>query len=303
MGRSAAKRKGRSVGEDGTLEVNLDNLMAPPVDLQTPKWVSRAVQVAVAQFLLLIAAIILGLVQMEGNKYLRVRLKGCPIAVLQRDTPDSLFCCTGANTPVCLAANDSFTIMLSSALAWLLPLLPWAVGAGFALASHDGTHWPLLRRLGLYIFIFVNRTFLLYKVLGMLEKSMQSSESRSCWYAKYTYSRTCRENFDFSDHLVMLVLHYFVVCTVEAMAASVRFKKTRSIPILVVAAAVMLMAARSVYFTVLFFHTRLETIAALVLAIVFGESLVLYLMYLLYRWDDPRALAFLLGAPAESDTD
>ena len=203
----------------------------------------------------------------------------CKRQVLATNLPGSVMCCDSAlrhNDWVCVAAFDRFNKVLSSTWAYVIPLVPWALSAALE-SSATSAH---ARRLGVYVFVFALRTFVLYKALGWLQAGLQPRPGSDCWYASYTRGSVCgSDNFDFSDHIVLYVANYLVPAALEAAYAYTSLLTAGgSLPWLryaPVAAASLLMATltlRGVLFTCMFFHTPLESIVGL--GVVSGAVLV-----------------------------
>src|SRR5690554_5515869 len=82
----------------------------------------------------------------------------------------------------------------------------------------------------------------------------------------------CREIFDFSDHVVLFVVQYICVVSLEYVAVILQptASKLQQIAVLVPTLVITAVALWYMTMTAAYFHTQLETIVGLVLAVGFA---------------------------------
>jgi len=173
-------------------------------------------------------------------------------------------------------------IMTKLPWAYLVPILPWFSSVLFSKIAHMSFH---LRRLALYLIIFIFRAFVMYAGFAWLQtivnaaiKNAVSSEpdGSSCWYADLLKSNECTEQFDFSDHVVFYVVNVIIPCTLELSWILHEVEPTplkamswsRCVPTLVLALTAGFFSLRNIMFTAMFFHTPLESASALAITMV-----------------------------------
>ena len=199
----------------------------------------------------------------------------CKKQVLATNVLDSVMCCDASQRQgdwVCLAAFDRFNKVLSSTWAYVIPLVPWALSA--ALDSSSSTAHA--RRLLLYGVVFFTRTFVLYKALGWVQAALQPAPRTDCWYAEFARGNKClSDNFDFSDHIVLYVANYLVPASAElayayttVVTAGGTMQWLRYASVACAALAINFFTLRGVLFTTMFFHTPLESLVGLGVALV-----------------------------------
>ena len=108
-------------------------------------------------------------------------------------------------------------------------------------------------------------------------------------FHSYLNKFRCRENFDFSDHIVLFITHYFVPCSLEISAILIKIRcqlpyqfssqlfgiLNNSIPLLI-SFLLIFINIRLMLNTATYFHTVHENLFALLLTTVF-IGLPLYL--------------------------
>ena len=170
----------------------------------------------------------------NGHKYVRVTQNHTCVdsyrEVLMIDIKNSNVCCDGlrADDWVCVASYDNINKMTtSSPWAFLLPLIPWLSNTLIGILHGLGVVIPL-KRLCLYIFIFLYRTYGLYIGMSFIEVSL-FGDPTSCWYSKYMKKNSCQRTFDFSDHVVFFVAHFMIPCVIESsvLLHQIKFVKFR----------------------------------------------------------------------------
>jgi len=208
----------------------------------------------------------------------------CSREVFLLNVPDTKFCCEGLRRQdwVCVASFDTINmIMTKLPWAYLVPILPWFSSVVFSKNAHMSFH---LRRLALYLIIFIFRALVIYVGLAWLQEvgnaafRVGPSEAgrSSCWYADLLKSKECFEQFDFSDHIVFYVVNVIIPCTLEISwtlhevepTAAKAISWARCVPTLVLALTLCFFSLRNIMFTAMYFHTPLESAFALVVIVV-----------------------------------
>jgi hypothetical protein len=102
----------------------------------------------------------------------------------------------------------------------------------------------------------------------------------------FIYLRRCKDDFDFSDHIVFTMIHYMLPLAMESAVIYNRIYTQSgsfmtclmqySLSALVIAVLVML-SCRSLLLTAMFFHTNVECLVAIGVAVVCGV-LPIYLL-------------------------
>lgn len=139
---------------------------------------------------------------------------------------------TNSASFLCRAASRSTERVLTSfAGAWVLPLVPWALGAADE-ALHrrrsygtdgggGGVSGPAARLLCYVALMFV-RTLLMYKAKNALEDWAQGGEGTDCTYAALRRGGTCKENWNMVNKR-SYTEHHITACSQPAsLAASAR---------------------------------------------------------------------------------
>lgn len=132
------------------------------------------------------------------------------------------------------------------------------------------------------------RLVVLYKLFNGIEKYVMQlifpnhNSQSSCWYKSLRRNQKCVEQFDFSDHLVLLVTHYIAIPLFEWFALAIEYPRNgytnlRSVILRLSVFMELTIAVYLVYNTTKYFHTPMENLIALVLT----EACVLYPLYLL----------------------
>lgn len=272
-------------------------------------------------FLLLLIAVIVVLLGSTfnylGYKYLRVipdtdiKSGACQKRVLISQVEDSIICCEKDATKhdwICIAAFDSFNRILTTYYAFMIPLIPLLLTTVIELyfyfhqskrnlkkeesSSHRNYVTGInltahILRLILYGSIFVFRTTFLYMLGDAIQRMLQKIEHiNSCWYVDIVKGNSCHEIFDFSDHIVLYMLHYILPAALELAYVIIRISvdKLSSIAGLVkyvmpiiASIVICLVSLRSILFTCMFFHTPLENFVGLLIA-SFGGFLPILLL-------------------------
>lgn len=109
-----------------------------------------------------VAASFLGCIYSENQVYGRFRSDSCKYGVFNKWISDSELCCDDvyrSNDWICIAAYDNISSIMTSGLAWALPLLPLILSFIFDIRSIDSNKAKIyLSRLGFYILLFSYRT-------------------------------------------------------------------------------------------------------------------------------------------------
>mmetsp|Transcript_10896 Transcript_10896/g.16605 ORF Transcript_10896/g.16605 Transcript_10896/m.16605 type:complete len:275 (+) Transcript_10896:35-859(+) len=218
---------------------------------------------------------------LNGNqhKYSRFSSSQCSHGLLINELRASDFCCDHMyhrSDWACVAAYDRPTQIMSSIWAWALPLMPAALtiisDAFFGVLNRK--YKAHFKRISLYLSIFIFRTVVLYVFGGLLEMSVQDPPHSDCWYSHLVHSGRCRDNFDYSDHIVLFLAHFLIPCALELTyvihsttyatplpaSAPTTWAYTASI---VASVSMIGMCLRSMLFTAMYFHTTTENTVAL----------------------------------------
>ena len=105
----------------------------------------------------------------------------------------------------------------------------------------------------------------------------QNSVQRTNWlniFLVFVYIRRCKDEFDFSDHIVLYTVQYIYIAAMEVSqlsSASQQRDRPRRLkyllPILV-SVFIILLSLRAIFFTAMFFHTTSENLAALLVVLL-----------------------------------
>lgn len=110
---------------------------------------------------------------------------------------------------------------------------------------------------------------MLYLGAGYVQNSLQELERSDCWYLPLVNYRSCRDNFDFSDHIVLFAVQYGLPCLIELShvhAFSVDTVGFRYTGTYLLALALLFNAIRGILVTSAFFHTRGESLLAMLIS-------------------------------------
>jgi hypothetical protein len=97
---------------------------------------------------------------------------------------------------------------------------------------------------------------------------VQSPETSDCWYLPLVNYKGCKDNFDYSDHVVLYMVQYGLPCLIEishAMAHSLANHKF--IATFILAGLLLVNSIKGVIATAIHFHTREETIVAILVSL------------------------------------
>lgn len=279
-------------------------------------WSLDVIFKAIAVLILLVAVFIILLGGALNNiqvKYSRYRdADKCDHGLFIVEIDNSDFCCNEhyhETDWACMAAYDSVNLIFSSILAWVIPLLPFLCTVTTDAWSHHRCRATSLspiknpndsgasskvdvpdqfrligvhtRRAVLYFIVFIFRTVILYRAGGLLEAILQSDgDNESCWYSRMSWAKGCKQSFDYSDHLVLLLSHFVTVAGLEAtyvIHVSSLQPLRKYWATMLSAVVVAGLALRTLLFTGMFFHTYQENLLALV---VYAATLLLPLCLL-----------------------
>lgn len=229
-----------------------------------------------------------------GKKYSRAHYSPhdeCQHEIYLIQDPDTdIMCCDEKKNQsnwICAARFDYFNSKFSSKLAFIIPLIPLVCNLigdhifsvrskadnekaeTISVTRNITSHFL---RLSLYIVIFAFRTVTLYFIAEEIQKYLQYDlyNKKDCWYRHIVQEQTCKDHFDFSDHVVLHAAHYLVPCAGELAYAFTQYY-SRNLDLLnglirryfitiLVSLIIMTISFRAVLFTGMFFHTPLETI-------------------------------------------
>lgn len=218
-------------------------------------------------------------------KHMRAPIETCKKNIIKSSIPDSSVCCADAapdhdHLHICEATFHWSNRILASFYAWVIPLLPAAftllhdlttgAASGFQLVTHHS------KRLSFYLLIFLFRAYVLYLGLDLIQSSLQPPESSACWYLPLVGYKGCRDNFDFSDHIVLYMVQYALPCVIE-MAYMLNSGHKRYWLSWVIALAVLAVAVRGIAITSMYFHTREESFVGLLVSILLAYLPVYHL--------------------------
>lgn len=139
------------------------------------------------------------------------------------------FCCKAGDDPrfdqqpgFCRRSSIE-RILVSPAGAWALPLLPWIIPSVASVFEGGSTAWrggkgllcrfssiqakQLMGNVGLILF----RTLVLYIAKNWGQNLLQGPEGNDCSYASFRRDGLCKDNWDMSDHVVLLVTHHVAI--------------------------------------------------------------------------------------------
>lgn len=223
----------------------------------------------------------------EGKKWVRLRRPECQQAWADMTHPGphvvgheaAVACCnhplkaSSWDAGICEAALTQSTRHLTSGLAFVLPLLTLVLNSLFSWSTHPPhVQKGQQRRLFLYIAVIAFRTLVLFKFLNFLQHTFQDEEHGECWYAEDRADRRCRNHFDFADHGVLFITQYMAVQTFESIAVLREYTSLLHLLVCMCSAGAMnIVALMGLYHTVSFFHSRVESIVAVALAVLFVQ--------------------------------
>jgi len=243
-----------------------------------------------------------------GKKYARAHYSShdeCRREIyLIQDPGTDIMCCDEKKHQynwICIARFDYFNEKFSSKLAFIIPLIPLVCNLfsdlifatrstnekveSLSVKSNITSHFL---RLLLYIVIFAFRTVTLYLIAEEIQKYFQYDlyNNKDCWYRHIVREQTCKDHFDFSDHVVLHAAHYLVPCSGELAYAFTQYyirkfdlltALARYFITVIVSTITMVISFRAVLFTGMFFHTPLETIVGYMI-VTFTVIFPLYIL-------------------------
>jgi hypothetical protein len=210
---------------------------------------------------------------------------------------------------VCRAAFDPWTRWFSSTWALFIPLLPilftsfirsassicFSVFSCNKLTNNNSNrtvalekiiriNWsiPLKRAIAVLFFILIRTVFLYLLPLFIEDQVARSSapNGSSCWCPDVVSTKKCELKFDYSDHVVLFVAQYIFPSILELLylafydeLSTVGYALSMAPWLLrltmLVPAAIIVLSLRAMMFTMLFFHTPMENILALMICLIF----------------------------------
>jgi hypothetical protein len=163
------------------------------------------------------------LLNSNNEKFGRFRDESCRRGIFSLDTENRFSCCDSMPPDMitwvqelCEVSYSPTGKFMATFASWWLPLIPGALlclieccSSQFRNSIKIIAHH--LRRILFYLLLFIFRTFVLYFGGSWAQTRLQTffndmSHSENCWYSHLT--RGCKGSFDFSDHIVLFVVHY-----------------------------------------------------------------------------------------------
>jgi hypothetical protein len=182
-------------------------------------------------------------------------------------------CCDGNEISApCYPFMQELRVLVTPLGAWGVPLVfPLLTLLLRALFGSAGAWVFPLKRIVMYALVIAYRTFALYlgadAAQAVLRTSFGVQETTGCWYnSLQAQGRHC-SSFQFADHLVMFITHYFVITAFETFALSKESTgKTIDMACACLGGGFALSACLAVAYsaahTAMHFHTRAEVFTA-----------------------------------------
>ncbi|TMW59078.1 hypothetical protein Poli38472_007223 [Pythium oligandrum] len=248
----------------------------------------RAKQIDVRGTFLVVNALLLLLVFYTSlrfpHKYVRVKGE-CESNWLRLDAPvgeNNIVCC-GKNTkgwnPPCHAGMGLAHELATFKGAWVLPLTTLIFNYGMMMLGPNAVIQRVrvcVRRGVLYFAVMSFRTVVLYLGFNRIEAQLVALfvGPTTCWYSDLRRNKRCAPAFDHSDHIVLLVSHYFAISLFEWFALTVEIPTawSQSVKKTFLIGWITLLLGTVTYtliFTATFFHSPLENLFAVIISQVF----------------------------------
>lgn len=195
----------------------------------------------------------------------------------------------GMDNPPCYIGMDHSRIMTSVQGAWLIPLLSiiWSLFWTRFYAS-ERQFVVACKRLALYLAIMAYRSFLVYPIVNYVEGLFYDRKNTNCVYSHLRPSMTCTPEFDSSDHIVLLMVHFLAIAflelystEMEALSEDITRSSAHLKSLRAWFAINIALVMYFIYHTSLSFHRHLENVAAWIIAIV-AVFVPLYFVFLRY---------------------
>jgi hypothetical protein len=241
-------------------------------------------------------ACVLGVIVFKTKHIRGYSSQDCKYNIIALTLPDASACCDERNYSflnfhICDATfHWSNKYITSFYQAWMLPLMP--ILATFAHDVYNSDIITLynksilyyhLKRVFVVYTIFLFRAYVLYKGFDILQTLLQSPESNECWYLPLLHYRGCKDNFDFSDHIVLFQVQYLLPCAVEVAY----IRQCSSLPIckgivywltFLIIGIFLIVTLRGTFITSAFYHTQEESLVAVLVSIFAAYVPTYYLL-------------------------
>jgi len=247
-----------------------------------------------AQLGAVLGMLVLGMYQNGGVKFIRVRPReGCRQGwydIKQQDIERDVSCgCSDASDAhaVCESTsgwaktiNGVITTILG---AWCLPLIPF-ITSTLVLGMKGRT----LKRGCLYIVVILYRSYILFHGFNYVQGLWQRESVMTCAYQELRKDHRCREELDFSDHVVLIVVHFVAIPVYEVFAAccelqdpgqgktkydseDLAFRRAGVALVAVEACGLCLSGLFTARATMVFLHSQSETLLAGMICLFFAQ--------------------------------
>lgn len=235
------------------------------------------------------------------RKYIRFSQSDCRQGVLNIYQSSSNICCEPLSTDIiCNVTYDPFNYALSSYWAWIIALIPLLCTTIGEMVFSRLNAKRTMKRLFLYLLIMAFRLIVLFLLASEIQVFF-TERPKDCWYKALMRNGKCKSSFDFSDHIVLFLVHYLLPASLELeyiyytiqeeafmnnTATSISHQTVgiaKYIPntqywlTILTASAITFLSYRGIYSTTLLFHTPLECLVAMVIGL---STILLVIVYL-----------------------
>eukprot|EP01036_Dinobryon_divergens_P029128 gene29128-38190_t len=215
------------------------------------------------------------------------------------NVPKSDLCCHESSSSwLCYATLDKTTKFLTKwPSAIIIPFAPFFLNAAVQILrtitkcvclgltsescrTHMTALFPTFKRGLFYLGVVLFRMFALYLFPMKLQdwllhiNSSRAEQNLDCWCRHLVSERKCRNEFDFSDHIVLFTVQYILPLALEAEASlslmkallPKQFQLATNVAVVLhfvaflVSCGVIALNLKAIYFTCVYFHTPLESI-------------------------------------------
>lgn len=224
-----------------------------------------------------------------GRKYVRFSHRGCKRGALDIYLQSSDVCCEiysdSVSNKICHVTYNSIDIILSSIWAWAIALTPLICTAIGESVSGILNLKLSVKRLLTYLVIMIFRLIVLFLFAAEIQ-NLFTYIPRDCWYKKHMRNEKCKSSFDFSDHIVLYLVHYLLPVSLELQYV---FERQHIIhpPLMkgfgllniyipsfeywatiISATIICILSYRGIFITALLFHTALESFVAMIIGLL-----------------------------------
>ena len=227
----------------------------------------------------------------HNSKYLRARTADCESYMISvRLNDDHSICCdlkekisfSFFSLSLCDATLHWSNRILSSGYALFIPFLPFLstllIDMFFGKKPLNASLRDSYKSRGLtYLIIILYRLYILYKIADYVQRAVQEAEGTFCWYAHLVKHGKCKDNYDFSDHIVLYMVQYALPSLAEICYA-LKLSWRRYLPTIMIAALLLITCLKGVFLTSSYFHTAEECYVAILVSVVLAYLPAIYLM-------------------------